>query len=190
MASGPGEITQLLQHWRAGDPHAESALFDTLMPELRKIAGCCFRAERHGHTLQPTALVNEAFVRLARARNIDWQDRGHFFAVAARIMRRLLIDHARARGSVQFLPMDGFPERLLGRCTPLELAITVDTLLDELGKESPQQRAVVELKFFLGMTDEEAANALNLTLHTLQREWYRARQWLFQRVSSSDGNHS
>jgi len=160
------------------------------MPDLRKIAGCCFRAERSGHTLQPTALVNEAFVRLARAKNIDWRDRGHFFALAARIMRRYLIDHARARPSVQFLPMDGFPERVLGRFTPLELAVTVDTLLNELNKESPQQRAVVELKFFLGMTDEEAADALNLSLHTLQREWYRARQWLFQRIGSDNGNHS
>jgi len=190
MASGPGEITQLLQHWRAGDAKAESALFEALMPDLRKIAGCCFRAERYGHTLQPNALVNEAFVRLARAKNIDWRDRGHFFALAARIMRRYLIDHARARPSVQFLPMDGFPERVLGRFTPLELAVTVDTLLNELNKESPQQRAVVELKFFLGMTDEEAADALNLSLHTLQREWYRARQWLFQRIGSDNGNHS
>lgn len=190
MASGPGEITQLLQHWRAGDPRAESALFEQLMPDLRKIAGCCFRAERPGHTLQPTALVNEAFVRLARAKNIDWRDRGHFFALAARIMRRYLIDHARARPSVQFLPMEGFPERVLGNHTPLELAITVDTLLNELDKESPQRRAVVELKFFLGMTDEEAADALNLSLHTLQREWYRARQWLFQRIGSTNGKHS
>ena len=190
MASGPGEITQLLQHWRAGDAQAESALFEALMPDLRKIAGCCFRAERSGHTLQPTALVNEAFIRLARAKNIDWRDRGHFFALAARIMRRYLIDHARARPSVQFLPMDGFPERVLGRFTPLELAVTVDTLLNELNRDSPQQRAVVELKFFLGMTDEEAADALNLSLHTLQREWYRARQWLFQRIGSDNGNHS
>jgi len=159
------------------------------MPDLRKIAGCCFRAERPGHTLQPTALVNEAFVRLARAKNIDWRDRGHFFALAARIMRRFLIDHARARPSVQFLPMDGFPERVLGQRTPLDLAITIDTLLNELDMVSPRQRAVVELKFFLGMTDEEAADAMNLTLHTLQREWYRARRWLFQRMGSDDGKH-
>ena len=188
MASGPGEITQLLQQWRAGNPQAESALFELLMPDLRKIAGCCFRNERPGHTLQPTALVNEAFVRLVRAKNIDWRDRGHFFALAARIMRRYLIDHARARPSVQFLPMDGFPDRVLGRRTPLELAITVDDLLEELEKESPQRRAVVELKFFLGMTDEEAADALNLKLHTFQREWHRARVWLYQRLDGDNEN--
>jgi DNA-directed RNA polymerase specialized sigma24 family protein len=122
--------------------------------------------------------------------NIDWQDRGHFFALAATIMRRYLIDHARARPSVQFLPMDGFPERILGVQAPLELAITVDSLLHELDKESPQRRAVVELKFFLGMTDEEAADALNLKLHTLQREWHRARLWLYQRMSMDNGNQS
>jgi RNA polymerase sigma factor (TIGR02999 family) len=190
MASGPGEITQLLQQWRAGDPLAESTLFELLMPDLRKIAGCCFRGERSGHTLQPTALVNEAFVRLVHARNVDWRDRGHFFALAARIMRRYLIDHARGQPSVQFLPMDGFPERVLGRHTPLELAVTIDTLLDELGKESPQRRSVVELKFFLGMTDEEAADALDLKLHTFQREWHRARVWCYQRLAGTNGNQS
>ena len=105
-------------------------------------------------------------------------------------MRRYLIDHARGQPSVQFLPMDGFPERVLGRHTPLELAMTIDTLLDELGKESPQRRSVVELKFFLGMTDEEAADALNLKLHTLQREWHRARLWCYQRLARVNGNQS
>ena len=190
MGSGPGEITLLLHRWREGDPQAEPALFEALMPDLRKIAGCCFRGESPGHTLQPTALVNEAFLRLARAKNIDWRDRGHFFAIAARIMRRLLIDHARGRPSVQFLPMDGFPERVIGQRTPLEMAITIDTLLDELDKVSRRQRAVVELKFFLGLTDEEAAEALNLTLHTFQREWYRARRWLFERMGANNGKRS
>jgi len=188
VGAGPGEVTLLLSQWRVGDPHAEARLFELLLPDLRKIAGNCFRGERSGHTLQPTALVNEAFVRLARAKNIDWRDRGHFFALAARIMRRYLIDHARAQPSVEFLPMEGFPERVLGRSTPLDLAITIDRLLNELDKVSPQQRAVVELKFFLGMTDEEAADALNLKLHTLQREWHRARIWLFKRVAEDRGN--
>lgn len=186
MGNGAGEVTRLLRQWRTGDSQAESALFESLLPDLRRIAGRCFRGERPDHTLQPTALVNEAFLRLARAKNIDWHDRGHFFALAARIMRRYLIDHARGQPSVQFLPMDGFPERALGRRTPLELAMTVDALLNELEKESPQRRAVVELKFFLGMTDEEAADALNLKLHTLQREWHRARIWLYKRLTTAD----
>src|SRR5438552_501703 len=106
----PGEVTILLQQWRAGDQTAESRLFELLMPELRKIAGHCFRRERQGHILQPTALVNEAFFRLAAAKKIDWHDRGHFLALAARIMRRSLIDHARGRPNVSFLPMEGLPE--------------------------------------------------------------------------------
>ena len=181
--ANPGEITQLLQKWRTGNREAESRLFELLMPDLRKIAGRCFRGERSGHTLQPTALVNEAFIRLAAAKNIDWQDRGHFFALAARVMRCYLIDHARSRPSVHFLAMEGLPERVLANHTRLELAVAVDALLDELETESHQRRAVVELKFFLGLTDAEAADALNLTLHTLQREWYRARRWLFERLS-------
>jgi RNA polymerase sigma factor (TIGR02999 family) len=184
MAPDGGEITQLLRQWGAGDRQVEGRLFELLLPDLRKIAVRCFRGERPGHTLQPTALVNEAFLRLAKARNIEWQDRGHFLAISARVMRRYLIDHARARPSIQFLPMEGLPERVLGKHTPLELAITVDELLDELDTESHQRRAVVELKFFLGMTDTEAAEALGLTLHTFQREWFRARRWMFERLTA------
>ncbi len=180
----PGEITIWLRRWRAGDRDAEDKLFGLLMPNLRKIAGHCFRGERQGHTLQPTALVNEAFLRLAKVKNIDWQDRGQFLALAARVMRHYLIDHARGRPSVQFLPMEGLPERILGSYSPMELVIAVDTLLDELEKESHQRCVVVELKFVLGLTDAEAAEVLNLSLHTLQREWYRARKWLFERLSA------
>jgi DNA-directed RNA polymerase specialized sigma24 family protein len=101
-------------------------------------------------------------------------------------MRRHLIDHARARPTVIFMPLEGVPEHVLGQSSPLELTIGIDNLLDELEKESQQRRAVVELKFFLGMTDDEAADALGLTVHTLQREWYRARRWLFEKLSSRD----
>lgn len=184
METSPGEVTLLLQQWGTGDQQAESKLFELLLPDLRKIADRCFRRERPGHTLQPTALVNEAFIRLAAARNIEWRNRGHFLAISARIMRRYLIDHARSRPSVAFLPMEGLPEGLLGRRTKLELAVAVDALLDELGRESHRQRAIVELKFFLGLTDAEAADALDLKLHTFQREWYRTRKWLFDRLTT------
>jgi len=179
----PGAVTELLQQWRTGDRKAESRLFEVLMPDLRRIAARLFRGERSGHTLQPTALVNEAFFRLARAKNIDWQDRGHFLAIAAVIMRRLLIDHARSHPEVEFLPLEGLPEGLLAESTPLEQAIAMNALLDDLGQESPQQRIVAELKFTLGFTDEEAAEALNLKLRTLQREWLRARKWMFERLT-------
>jgi len=183
VAKNSGGVTELLQQWRSGDREAEAQLFETLMPELRAVAARCFRGERRGHTLQPTALVNEAFFRLARAKNIDWQDRGHFFAIASLIMRRLLIDHARARPDLEMVSIEGLPERVLADYTPLEQAIAIDALLDQLGDESPQQRRVVELKFSLGMTDEEAAEALNMKLRSLQREWHRARKWLFERLT-------
>jgi RNA polymerase sigma factor (TIGR02999 family) len=184
MTPGPGEITKLLRQLGAGDRQAEGQLFELLLPDLRKIAGRCFRGERPGHTLQPTAVVNEAFFRLAKVKNIEWQDRGHFLAISARVMRRYLIDYARARPSVRILPMEGLPERVLATHTPLELAIAMDALLEELEAESHQRRAVVELKFVLGLTDTEAAEELHLTLHTFQREWYRARRWLFERLSA------
>ena len=182
MESQPSEITRLLRQWRVGDKDAEARLFELLMPDLRKMANRHFRNERGGHTLQPTALVNEVFLRLARTKNIEWNDRGHFLAIAATIMRRYLIDYARARPNVELLPLDGVSDRVLGAYTNLELAVAVDALLDELEQESRQRRNIVELKFFLGLTDEEAAQSLNLTLHTLQREWARARRWLFERL--------
>src|SRR5215813_2054671 len=157
MTPGPGEVTQLLHKWRSGDREAEGRLFELLLPDLRTIAGRCFRAERPGHTLQPTALVNEAFLRLAKSKNIDWQDRGHFLAVSARVMRRLLIDHARTRPSVRFLPMEGLPERVLSTRTPLEIdqkaidrapglygAYTnLGAALDELGRDAEAEKALL-----------------------------------------------
>ena len=183
MATGPGEITCLLQQWKLGDSEAESKLFELLMPDLRRIAAYYFRGERSGHTLQPTALVNEAFIRLAKVKNIDWRDRGHFLAFSARVMRRLLIDHARSRPSVAFVPMEGLPDRILGKYTPLEEAIAIDKLLNELEEESHQMCMVVELKYVLGLTDAEAADALNLSERSLQREWHRARIWLYKRLN-------
>jgi RNA polymerase sigma factor (TIGR02999 family) len=185
VAADPDGITELLQLWRTGDREAETRLFELLMADLRSIAARCFRSERPDHTLQPTALVNEAFFRLARAKNIDWQDRGHFFAIASIVMRRLLIDYARGRPAIQLVAIEGLPESVLVDATPLEQAIAIDALLDELGREAPQQRRVVELKFSLGMTDEEAAEALNLKLRSFQREWHRARKWLFQRLTGA-----
>src|SRR5579872_6227810 len=125
----PAEITRLLHQWREGDREAESHLFELLMPDLRKMADRYFRRERKDHTLQPTALINEAFLRLARTKNIEWNDRGHFFAVAATIMRRYLIDYARARPDVELLSVEGLPDRYLGARNKLEMAVAVDALL-------------------------------------------------------------
>jgi RNA polymerase sigma factor (TIGR02999 family) len=185
MIANPGEVTLLLHEWQRGNRVVESRLFEMLLPELRKIAAHCFRKEKPGHTLQPTALVNEAFLRLAASKNTDWRDRGHFLALAARVMRRYLIDHWRSRPSADVVPMEGIPERILaGYPQPWELTTALDALLEKLESESPQRRAVVELKFFVGLTDAEAAAALDLTLHTFQREWYRARKWLFEQLTA------
>jgi RNA polymerase sigma factor (TIGR02999 family) len=183
MEPDRGDITLLLRQWRTGDRHVEERLFELLTPEMHQIAERCFRRERPGNSLQPTVLVNEAFLRLSRAKDLDWQDRVHFLAISARVMRRYLIDHARTRPDILFLPMEGLPERFFGTHTPSQLVIEVDELLDDLERESPSRRALVELKFFLGSTDQETADALNITLHTMQREWYRARRWLFERLT-------
>ena len=186
MEESPGRITVLLHQWRAGDSTAQDELFEALMPELRKIARACFRGERPGHLLQPTALVNEAFLRLAKANHVDWQQRGHFLALAARIMRHYLIDQARSQHSVLFLPIEGIPERILSHSTPLEFSITLDRLLDEMEGESAQRRAIVELKYFLGLTDEEAADALGVPLRSVQRDWFRAKRWLVDRLNRQE----
>ncbi len=180
------EITHLLQRWRAGDQSCEERIFKLLLPQLRAIAGHLLRNERPGHSLQPTALVNEAFLRLVAARDIDWKDRGHFLALTARIMRRYLVDHARARFKGELVSWDGFPADLLSNHSKLDLIVAVDRVLDELEKKAPRQRAVVELKFFLGLTDLETAQALNLTLRTFQREWHVTRAWLFKRLDEKN----
>lgn len=185
MTANPGDVTLLLREWKSGSKRAESRLFELLMPDLRRIAGHCFAKERHGHTLQPTALVNEAFLKLAAAKNVDWQDRGHFLALAARVMRRYLIDHWRSKASVNFMAMDSLPRGILANYPqPLDLVTALDVALEELALESGQQRTIVELKFFLGFTDADVAEALKLPLRTVQREWHRSRKRLFERLTA------
>lgn len=184
MGTEPGEITLLLHRWQQGDKNAEEQLFQLLLPELRKIAGYCFRRERSDHTLQPTALLNEAFLRLAAIKGIDWQDRGHFLALTARVMRRLLIDYARSRPTVQFAPLEQLPEIIQRDRTPREVQIALSNALNELEAESPQMRTIVDLKNVLGLTDGEVAEALGIPVRTVQREWHDARVWLFKKMSA------
>lgn len=182
MDQEPGEITRLLHRWRSGDTEVESQLFEVLLPDLQRMARRQFRNESPGHTLQPSALVNEAFLRLVQSKNVDWQDRHHFLAIAARIMRRFLAEHARSRPDLDFVSLDRFPGWQPAALSPGRLTMAVDDLLVGLERDHPQWCRVVELKYFLGLTDSEAAETLGLSLHTLQREWYRARQWLFERL--------
>jgi len=177
------EITLLLQQWRSGDRDAESKLFRVLMPELRKIADRSLRRERRGHTLQRTELVNEIFFKLEKAKTIDWQDRGHFFAIVTRMMRRYLIDYARSRPKPQLLSMEGLPEGLMAGHSKLEVALAVDGLLDELEKEFPRRCNVVVLISYLGLTPGEAAVKLGLRERTVEREWHEGKKWLFEGLS-------
>ena len=118
-----------------------------------------------------------------------WQDRGHFLALAARVMRRLLVDYARSKPTVQFTPLENLPEPIQCDRTPREIQIALNSLLDELEVESPQKRTIVDLKNVLGLTDEEVAESLDLPLRTVQREWHDARVWLFKRMSAGEWKH-
>src|SRR6478672_9207224 len=178
-----GEVTQLLQAWSTGDRSVEQRLFSLVLPDLHKLARHIMSGERRDHSLQPTALMNEAYCRLVGARLRDWESRRHFFAVAARAMRHLLIDHARARPSGAKISLDGLEELLRSRDAQLETGVEIGTLLDEMEKKHPDWCPVVELKFFAGFTDDETAEALHLPLRTMQRQFSDARRWLFERLN-------
>ena len=182
------EVTQLLQAWRTGDSGVEERLFGLLLPDLRRVAQHLMRRERPDHSLETTGLLNEAYCRLVNARERDWQNRQHFLAVAARAMRRLLIDYARGRGDGQRIPLEALEALLPRQDGQLQLAVSVDALLDELEASHPDWCSIVEMKFFMGLTDEETAEALGLSLRTVQRKFGDARRWLFQRLQTPQGN--
>lgn len=183
MPVNPEEITLLLQQWRGGDRDAESRIYELLMPELRAIAGRSLRRERKNHTLQRTEVVNEIFLKLYNSR-IDWQNRGHFLAIVTRMMRRFLIDYARAKPKAVLLSMDGLPQGLMVGRTRLELAVAVDEQLDELEKQFPRRCGVVVLMSYLGLSAEEAAEKLGMGPRTVEREWHKAKKWLYQRLTN------
>lgn len=182
--SDSSNITDLLRRWRDGDRDAENALFAVVMPNLRRLAHYFMKGERKGHTLQPTELVNQIYLKLIEAKDRDWQSRTHFFAIAARAMRRYLIDYARGRPRNEFVALGPIEEILPANSAKVHLAIAVDDLLDQLGQSNPQWCTVVELKFFLGLTDEEAAEMLGVKLRTMQRMWRDARVWLFEKMET------
>jgi RNA polymerase sigma factor (TIGR02999 family) len=182
MPEKTGDITELLHRWREGDPAAESELFTLVLPNLRNLAAYFMKGERKGHILQPSDLVNTIYLRLVNVKDQDWRNRQHFFAFTARAMRRHLIDIARKDRRAELVPLDGLEGALPADSAKLDLAITVDRLLDELAGTRPDWCMVVEMKHFLGLTDEEAADVLGMKLRTLQRMWLDARQWLFERT--------
>lgn len=179
-----GDVTVLLHAWGNGDRTVEERLFELVLPDLRKLAGGLMRRERPDHSLQPTELLNEVYCRLVVARRRDWENRRHFFAFAGRAMRHMLIDHARARPRGPRLPLEDVALKLADRDPKLEQAIAIDVLLREIETTNPDWCSIVELKFFLGLTDQEAADALGVPLRTLQRKFGDARRWLYERLEA------
>jgi RNA polymerase sigma factor (TIGR02999 family) len=177
-----GEVTRLLHAWSAGDRTVEDRLFGLVLPELRNLAQYLVRRERRDATLQASALLNEAYMRLLASRERDWENRRHFFAVAARVMRHLLIDHARTRRKSLVVPIDSAREPR-DSDPQVELSLAVDRLLEELQHTHPDWCSIVEFKYFIGFTDAETADALGVPLRTVQRRFGDARRWLYERLN-------
>jgi RNA polymerase sigma factor (TIGR02999 family) len=181
MADDPGDVTQLLSEVRKGDQRALDALLPLVYNELRRVAGSMMRHEREDHTLQPTALVHEAYVKLLGQRSVEWQNRAHFMAVAAQQMRRILVDHARSHAATKrgggrvLVELDS---ELVGDLAWNEELLAVDAALAELARKDEWLARVVELRFFGGLTVAEAAEVLGVSRSTVDREWAMARAWL------------
>jgi RNA polymerase sigma-70 factor, ECF subfamily len=182
-------ITRLLHEWSSGDEEALNVLMPLVHSELRLLARQHMRRERHGHTLQATALVSEAYVRLLELKQIRWEDREHFFAVAARLMRRILVDAARARSAqkrgVGEQPVSLDEARSVQRDPESEL-LFVDEALQSLQAVDQRKAQVVELRVFMGLSVEEAAHVLGVSAETVKRDWRLAKAWLKRELEPAD----
>ena len=180
----PGQVTELLRASRGGDQAAADALIPLVYGELRRLAASYMKLERPDHTLQPTALVHEAYIRLV-GQESDWQGRTHFLGVAARQMRRVLVDHARKRSASKRAGHESrvtFEDALaVANDKPHEL-VAVDQAVEQLAKEYPRQARVVELRFFGGYTEDETAQILSVSPETVKRDWRFARTWLSREI--------
>lgn len=189
MSVSTSQMTRLLVDWQQGDQSALRKLTPLIYDELRRIAHRYVRHERNGHTLQTTALVNEAYLRLAAQERPEWQNRSHFFAVTAQVMRHILIDHARRRrylkhgGEFQQVSMEA--AALMSENRAAEL-IALDEALDELKVFDPRKSQVVELRYFGGLSLEETAAALDVSVMTVRRDWRAAQAWLFRRMKNGE----
>ncbi len=186
-----GQITVLQRHWQAGDPVALDRLLPVVHAELRRLARVHMRGERTGRTLQPTALVNEVYLRLAELHAMDWRDRAHFFAMASRLMRRVLVDAARARGAGKrgrSLVRVTFDEARVADRQPDEApdVLALDEALTALAAVDERKAKVVELRFFGGLTVEETAEVLNVSAQTVVRDWSTAKLWLRRELTRQD----
>jgi RNA polymerase sigma factor (TIGR02999 family) len=182
-------VTQLLLNWRAGDENALDRLMPLVYEELRRMANRYLRGERQNHTLQTAALVNEAYLRLIDHNGIDWQNRAHFFGVAAHAMRRVLVDHARSRnyakrgGAMRHVSLDEAATLVEERAAEM---IALDDALVELAKIDPRKCRVVEMRYFGGLSVEETAEALGISEITVMRDWKTARAWLLRELTRGE----
>lgn len=182
------EVTRLLLDWSNGDKTALDKLMPLIYEELRRLAHRYMSRERAGHTMQTTALVNEAYVRLINRKNVHWQDRAHFFAIAAELMRTILVDHARSHatakrgGGARKLSLE---EALVVSQERAAEVVALDEALNALAVIDPKQSRIVELRFFGGLTIEETAEVLDLSAATIKREWTTAKAWLYHELSKS-----
>jgi RNA polymerase sigma factor (TIGR02999 family) len=186
MRTNPQEITQLLLAWGNGDERALEELMPLVYDELRKVAARHLRGQRPGHTLQTTALVNEAYMRLIDSSQVRWQNRAHFFAVSAQLMRRILVDFARQRQNLK----RGAGAHQVSLDEALVVApergadlLALDEALDRLATLNARQARLVELRYFGGLSEEETAEALKVSLRTVQRDWNLARLWLYRELN-------
>ena len=180
-------LTGLLLEWREGSKAALDRLTPLVYDELRRIAHRYVQRERNGHTMQTTAHVNEAYLRLAGQQKVDWQNRAHFFAVTAQVMRHILIDHARRRrfakhgGELLQIPIEDAAVMSMHRAAEL---IALDEALEELAKLDRRKSRVVELRYFGGLSLEETAEVLEISLMTVRRDWRAAKAWLYKRMKA------
>jgi RNA polymerase sigma factor (TIGR02999 family) len=182
----PSQVTKLLQGWRAGDPRALDALLPLVYDELRRLAHYHLRNERPNHTLQSTALVHEAYFRLVGQDFPEWKSRAHFFAIAAQLMRQVLVDYARRQraskrgGGICTLPLDDAVA--LPQSKDVDV-LALDDALNALAELDPRQTRVVELRFFAGLSLEEISEVTEIATATVQRDWTAARAWLYREIS-------
>ena len=183
-AAGRERITEVLAAWANHDPTARDRLVPIVYEELRRLARHYMRGEREGHTLQTTALVNEAYLRLAGIDGLRWRDRAHFFALAATLMRRVLVDHARQRGREKRgagVAVTSLDENAIAPRSDVDV-LALDDALARLAAVDPQQSRVVELRFFAGLSVEETAEALGISPATVKRDWATAKLWLYNEL--------
>ena len=189
MSDRSKPVTELLAKWSKGDESAREALMPLVYDELRRLAASYLRRERGDHTLQPTALVHEAYLRLVEERSVDWKSRSHFFGVAAKLMRRILVDHARAELAEK---RGARPRKValteaiaMSRERPDEM-LALDDSLTRLATLDPQQGRIVEMRIFAGLTVEETAAALSVSPATVKRDWSFAKAWLLRDLQRVD----